>query len=61
MREHPASVNQRLAAEVAQGQRIVISSMTYAEMRYGQIGIKAAAKYKTLVDEFVKRLDAVLT
>jgi tRNA(fMet)-specific endonuclease VapC len=35
--------------------------MTYAEMRCGQIGKKASAKYKTLVDEFVKRLDAVLT
>jgi tRNA(fMet)-specific endonuclease VapC len=35
--------------------------MTDAEMRCGQIGKKASAKYKTLVDEFVKRLDAVLT
>jgi tRNA(fMet)-specific endonuclease VapC len=35
--------------------------MTYAEMRYGQIGKKASAKYTTLVDDFVKRLDAVLT
>lgn len=60
MREHPSSVIQRLTAEVEQGRRIVISSITYAEMRYGQIGKKASAKHKTLVDEFVKRLDAVL-
>ena len=60
MREHPPSVIQRLTAEVEQGRRIVISSITYAEMRYGQIGKKASAKHKTLVDEFVKRLDAVL-
>ena len=60
MREHPASVIRRLTGEVEQGNRIVISAITYAEMRYGQIGKKASAKHKTLVDEFVKRLDAVL-
>jgi tRNA(fMet)-specific endonuclease VapC len=60
MREHPESVLQRLAAEVARNNRIVISAITYAEMRYGQIGKKASPKHKTLVDEFVKRLDEVL-
>jgi len=60
MREHPASVIQRLTAEVEKGNRIVVSAVTYAEMRYGQIGKKASAKHKMLVDEFVKRLDAVL-
>ena len=60
MREHPLSVLQRLAEEVAQNNRIVISAITYAEMRYGQIGKKASSKHKTLVDEFVKRLDEVL-
>lgn len=60
MREHPASVIQRLVTKVEQGNRIVISAITYAEMRYGQIGKKASTRHKTLVDEFVKRLDAVL-
>lgn len=60
MRERPESVLQRLAAEVARNNRIVISAITYAEMRYGQIGKKASPKHKTLVDEFVKRLDEVL-
>nr|WP_274521617.1 type II toxin-antitoxin system VapC family toxin [Ectothiorhodospira variabilis] len=60
MREHPASVIQRLAAEVEAGNRIVVSAVTYAEMRYGQIGRKASARHRMLVDEFVKRLDAVL-
>ncbi len=59
-REHPVSVLQRLAEEVAQNNRIVISAMTYAEMRYGQIGKKPSPKHKTLADEFVKRLDEVL-
>lgn len=60
MRERPESVLQRLAAAVERNNRIVISAITYAEMRYGQIGKKASPKHKTLVDEFVKRLDAVL-
>ncbi|MGS0742828.1 type II toxin-antitoxin system VapC family toxin [Glaciimonas sp. GG7] len=60
MREHPVSVLRRLAEEVAQNNRIVISAITYAEMRYGQIGKKASPKHKTLVDEFVKRLDEIL-
>lgn len=60
MRERPESVLQRLAAEVARNNRIIISAITYAEMRYGQIGKKASPKHKTLVDEFVKRLDEVL-
>lgn len=60
MRERAASVISRLATEVEQGNRMVVSTITYAEMRYGQIGKKASAKHKLLVDEFVKRLDAVL-
>jgi tRNA(fMet)-specific endonuclease VapC len=60
MREHPVSVLQRLAAEVKKNNRIVISAITYAEMRYGQIGKKASSRHKTLVDEFVKRLDEIL-
>ncbi|WP_395610922.1 type II toxin-antitoxin system VapC family toxin [Pseudomonas sp. B22129] len=60
MRERPECVLERLAEEVARNNRIVISAITYAEMRYGQIGKKASPKHKTLVDEFVKRLDEVL-
>ena len=53
-------VLQRLVEAVAQNNRIVISAITYAEMRYGQIGKKASPKHKMLVDEFVKRLDEIL-
>ncbi len=60
MREHPDAVIRRLAAEVQRGNRIVISAITYAEMRYGQIGKKASPKHKILVDEFVRRLDALI-
>ncbi|CRM57320.1 type II toxin-antitoxin system VapC family toxin [Pseudomonas sp. 25 R 14] len=60
MHERPESVLQRLAAEVARNNRIVISAITYTEMRYGQIGKQVSHKHKTLLDEFVKRLDEVL-
>ncbi len=60
MRERPVSVLERLANEVNNHNRIVISAITYAEMRYGQIGKKASARHKRLVDEFVGRLNAVL-
>jgi tRNA(fMet)-specific endonuclease VapC len=60
MRERPVSVLGRLASEVNRHNRIVISAITYAEMRYGQIGKKASARHKPLVDEFVSRLNAVL-
>ena len=59
MREMPPSVLQRLANETAQQHRIVISAITYAEMRYGQVGKKASPKLRQLVDAFVTRLDAV--
>lgn len=60
MREHPVSVLQRLAEEVSRNNNIVISAITYAEMRYGQIGKRASPKHKALVDEFVRRLDGIL-
>ena len=37
-----------------------MSAITYAEMRFGAIGKKASPRHSLLVDEFVKRLDAVL-
>ncbi len=60
MREHPVSVLQRLQTEVVKQNRIVVSAITYAEMRYGAIGKKASPKHSSWVDEFVQRLDDVL-
>lgn len=60
MREQPVAVLQRLATVVQQRHQIVISTVTYAEMRYGQIGKKASPKHARLVDEFVRRVDQVL-
>jgi len=60
MRERPVLVLERLTQAVARHDHIVISAITYAEMRYGQIGKKASPKHKMLVDEFVARLDEIL-
>lgn len=38
MREHPESVIKRLEQAVLRNNRIVVSAITYAEMRFGAIG-----------------------
>jgi tRNA(fMet)-specific endonuclease VapC len=39
---------------------IVISAITYAEMRFDSIGKKASPKHASLVSAFITRLDGVL-
>jgi tRNA(fMet)-specific endonuclease VapC len=41
-------------------QRIVISAITYAEMRFGSIGKKASPRLASLISAFVARLDGIL-
>src|SRR5260370_37782132 len=60
MRERPAEVLGKLQACVDAQQRIVISAITYAEMRFGSIGKKASPKHAGLVSTFVARLDGIL-
>ena len=60
MREQPLSALQKLQAVAATQNRIVISAITYAEIRYAAIGKKASPKHTILINEFLKRLDAVL-
>jgi tRNA(fMet)-specific endonuclease VapC len=60
MRERPPEVLERLEACVDAQQRIVVSAVTYAEMRFGSIGKKASPKHAGLVSAFVARLDGVL-
>ncbi|MBL4941916.1 MAG: type II toxin-antitoxin system VapC family toxin [Colwellia sp.] len=59
MREQPVSVIQKLE-QVSENNSIVISAITYAEMRYGCIGKKASPKHTVLVNQFLKCLDAIL-
>lgn len=60
MREQPPAVLDRLQAVIMQQHRLVISAITYAEMRYGAIGKKASPKHTLLVDAFVARVDEIL-
>jgi len=60
MRERPLEVLKRLEHEVEQGHRIVISAVTYAEMRYGPIGKKASPRLGEVISAFVQRLDGIL-
>jgi len=60
MREQPVSVLFKLQEMVAAQHRIVISAITYAEMRFGTIGKKASPKHAVLVADFLQRVDAIL-
>jgi tRNA(fMet)-specific endonuclease VapC len=60
MREHSLTVIEYLENAVKSRSKIVISAITYAEMRYGAIGSKAPKKIEAIVINFIKRLDAVL-
>ncbi|RQQ12314.1 PIN domain-containing protein [Burkholderia stagnalis] len=60
MRERPPAVLSRLQSCVDAQHRIVVSAVTYAELRFGSIGRKASPKHADLVSAFVARLDGVL-
>ncbi|OWO67980.1 VapC toxin family PIN domain ribonuclease [Vibrio cholerae] len=45
---------------VSKRHRVVISVVTYQEMQYGLLGKKASPKHAVLVEEFLKRVDAIL-
>lgn len=60
MREHPIEVLQKLQQISDLQHRIVISAITYSEMRYGAINKKASPKLWEQVSDFTERLDEVL-
>jgi len=60
MRERPESVLKALQAHAENRDRIVISAITYAELRFGAIGKKASPKHNVIVNEFLERIDGVL-
>ncbi|PHM50896.1 type II toxin-antitoxin system VapC family toxin [Xenorhabdus miraniensis] len=60
MREQPIAVINQLQKCVMNNYSIVVSAITYSEMRFGAVGKKASPKHAVLVDEFCKRLDGVL-
>ncbi len=60
IREKPEAVLKRLEQAVLRNQRIVISAITYSELRFGATGPKASPRHVQLVDAFCARLDAIL-
>lgn len=60
IREQPEAVLKRLEQAVLRGHRIVVSAITYSEMRFGATGPKASPRNVQLVDAFCARLDAIL-
>ena len=60
MREQPEAVLKQLEQTVLRNHRIVVSAITYAEMRFGAVGKKASPRHTLLVEAFCQRLDAVL-
>lgn len=60
MREQPLFLLEKLQECVLNRDSIVVSAITYSEMRFGAIGKKASPKHSVLVDAFCQRLDAIL-
>lgn len=60
MREQPEAVIKRLEQAVLRNHRIVVSAITYQEMRFSATGPKASPRQVQLVDALCARLDAIL-
>lgn len=60
MRKKPPDILHTFQAHVDNREEIVISAITYAELRFGAAGKKASPKHDTIVSEFVDRLDHIL-
>jgi len=60
MRKRPENVLNVLQSHVDRRERIVISAITYAELRFGAIGKKASPRHNVIVNEFMERVDGVL-
>lgn len=61
MRKQPSTVLDQLEKVTSHHHRIVISAITYAEMRFGATSTKASPKIAAMVDAFVARLDSILS
>lgn len=60
MRERPETLLKVLQGHVENKDRLVISAITYAQLRFGATGKKASPKHNQIVDQFMERLDTVL-
>lgn len=60
MRRRPETVLRQLEQASTLQHRIVVSAITYAELRFGANSAKASPRITPMVDAFVQRLDAIL-
>ncbi len=60
MRDKPLSVLSKLKEKVENKDSLVISAITYGELRYGAIGKKASPKHNTMIDDFLDCIDSVI-
>ena len=60
IRKHSPRIIDRLESAERSRARIVISAITYAEMRYGEIGSKAPARLAADICDFLDCLDEIL-
>lgn len=60
MREQPETLLKVLQGHVENKDRLVISAITYSELRFGAIGKKASPRHVVIVDQFMERIDGVL-
>lgn len=60
MREQPETLLKVLQGHVENKDRLVISAITYSELRFGAIGKKASPRHAVIVDQFMERIDGVL-
>ena len=60
MRARQPAIEARLIAAADSGSLIVVSAITYAELRYGATGPNASTKHAVMVSEFALRLDGIL-
>jgi tRNA(fMet)-specific endonuclease VapC len=60
MRDRPETLLKVLQGHVENKDRLVISAITYAELRFAAIAKKASPKHSLIVDQFMERIDAVL-
>ena len=60
MRARQPAIETRLITAADSGSLIVVSAITYAELRYGATGPKASTKHVGMVSEFALPLDGIL-
>ena len=60
MRERPVHVLKALQAHVENKNKIIISAVTYSELKFGSIGKKASPKMPLFVEQFLERIDTVV-